>query len=826
MTHRVHPHQTDAPTTRSSTSDDPGASRPPRHAPTPAIPHIHPERDQLIDLPPRLTPIFGRDADLARVADLLSANRFITLTGPGGVGKTRLAIECAYREAGRGVWRRIHVVPLATVRDSLQVLATIALRLEIPHDTHDHQTRLHIATALADIPTLLVLDGLDQGLTAVDDLEQILALTPSLTVIATCRQAIGLPQEIVHDVPCLPISDDPTLSPATMLFIDRVHRADPAFEIDGQTIPQITAICDKLDGLPLAIELAAARIKLLSLEALLERLAEQIDVLSGGPRDQPLHQRTMRATIAWSYDTLQADEQALFRALSWFDMSFSRESAQAMHSALTNGMNTNEETDRLIGILAERHLLRRMPPDADGTPTFQMLTTIRTFGRDCSRQLDDERRIRQAHAEGIAAQAMRRLTLRPDGTIDPAVLPAMASVYPDIERTLIWFESHGDGEAMVRLVIALAPYWTHRFARADGCRWFERALARVSPTISEALLAQAELEFAALLRTSRTGDLERAQNVVTRALDRFRRLDDLPGKVATQNMLGVLQRAQGDLAHAEGSFDEALTLAETWGHPWWNALILCNLGATMLWLGETREARHRVEEAIRQFQDLDDHRGVAFSTHILALIRCIQGDARTAAMLAATGLDHATLAEARETTIDLIAATGFIAAAGGVFAHAISLLEVADHLANQAAYRMERPERETYEDARRIARRALGNDQAEHLIQEATHYPLDAAVELARAVLAQSITETTPPSYVRTESGPEHDQLVQTLTIREHQVLALLAQRYTDKEIAETLEISVRTVSRHVSNVFGKLGLHSRRDVTVGTLDSATSSES
>ncbi|MGN6030772.1 MAG: LuxR C-terminal-related transcriptional regulator, partial [Thermomicrobiales bacterium] len=327
----------------------------------------------------------------------------------------------------------------------------------------------------------------------------------------------------------------------------------------------------------------------------------------------------------------------------------------------------------------------------------------------------------------------------------------------------------------------------------------------------EPLLARAELELAALRRTSRSGEPSDAIRIARRSLERYRKLGDRFGQVAALNMIGVLQRAQGALADANQAFEDALALSSTLGHPWWESLILCNLGATALWRGETREARLRLEEAVRGFRALDDGRGTAFTLHLLALVRCAQGDARTAAALAIEGLDAARRAEAMETTIDLIAAAGVIASAGGEFAPAITLLEAADLLSSRAMYRIERPERDVYEDAERIARRALGLSQAERHLREVDRLSLDAAVDVARSVLARIATHSAPTPGIPAPEGA--DLAIHDLTVREHQVLALMAQRYTDREIADTLDISVRTVSRHVSNIFAKLGLRSRRDV-------------
>ncbi|MGB3329650.1 MAG: LuxR C-terminal-related transcriptional regulator, partial [Thermomicrobiales bacterium] len=562
-----------------------------------------------------------------------------------------------------------------------------------------------------------------------------------------------------------------------------------------------------LDGLPLAIELAAARVRIFSLAELQDRLDEQIDILGGGPRDQPEHQRTMRATIAWSYALLTPAEKDALRVLAWFDTPFSQDAGLAL--LRDAGRGDDAEVSALIASLVDHHLLRVLPTP-DGA-RYLMFLTIRVFGRELSRGLGEESRRRDAHAAWIASYAIASLALRPDGTIASKNLVALDQSYPDIERALLWYEQQGRHDALLGLVIALSPYWTHRFGRAEGRRWVERALALAPSSASEAMLARAELELAALCRTSRTGDPIDAIQIARQSLERFQRLHDPLGILAALNTIGVLHRAQGALDEAKTAFEAALAQTADLDVPWWQSLVLCNLGATALWRGETRDARHRLEEALRGFRDLSDRRGIAFTLHVLALVRCAQGDARTAAALTIEGLDEARTVEALETSIDLIAAAGVVAAAGGEFAPAIRLLEGAHTLSERAMYRIERPEREVYDDWERIARRAMGPLQAEHPPDVDAMVTLDDLVQVARTELRRVATGAPSPQATATSSGVEaagHE-----LTVREHQVLALMAQRYTDREIAETLQISVRTVSRHVSNIFAKLGLRSRRDV-------------
>jgi len=783
------------------------------------VPFGHGERERTFDVPAPLYPLVGRHVQLAALCGRLALPgvRLLTLTGPGGVGKTRLALEVAHAMAGN--YERIHFIPLASVTDPALVLPAIARAL-IAGDESDGMWIRRIVTRVRDQSTLLVLDNVEQVVAAGSALGELLSGSSHLDILVTSRELLHLDGEHEYELSCLALPapavsmEELRQSEAVALFMARVHRFEPEFELDRQVAEVVADICRRLDGLPLAIELAAARIKVLSPESLRDRLIDHIDVLSGGPRNQLEHQRTMRGTVDWSYRLLSIREQTLLRWLSVFSGSFSLAAVESL--AATGPFGNAVECVDLVHSLVDKSLVRRTR-GRDGEFHFIMLMTIRTFARDLACTHGGEEAQRDFHAAWCAGFVEGLTSVPSAGFIPLDVLQQVDDQFPDLQRALEWLESRGDWLAFLRLVTILTPYWTLRSFRSEGRNWLVRALAapQASP-VPAGVWADALMVAAALARTQ--DDVANAVLWSTRSFDLYQGLGDTVGEAAALNLLGVLARARSDFVRGESLCLQSWAIVEHRkpADPVWSALLQCNLGVIAFWQGHTREARSRLDRAIRIYRESNNQWGIAFSSQPLALVRCAQGDARVAAGLAAESLKLSRDGHAKECQVDAIATAAVIAVACGLFEDAARLFGSIRSLLKSIAYTLEQPEQRHYEAASEQACRSLGADGFAQAFEYGRNLSLASAVDQALTVLHEITSTGSAAIAMRTG-----DMLIGDVqfTPREYQVLALIVRRHTDKEIAETLFISSRTVSRHVSNIFDKLDVHSRREVIQLAID-------
>ncbi len=427
-----------------------------------------PDRDVRLPLAP--TPLVGREREVAAVVDLLASGdrhaqgapgtRLLTLVGPGGVGKTRLALAAAHRLVDRYVDGAVFV-DLAPVRDPALVLPTIAAALGV-RDTGARALAEALAIAIGARQLLLVLDNCEQVVRAAPDIAALLAACPALTVLATSRVVLRIAAEQVVPVPPLGLPDRsartslPELarSEAVALFVARARAAEPAFGLTEATAQAVAELVHRLDGLPLAIELAAVRIRTLPPRALLDRLDRRLPLLTGGARDGPARQRTMRDAIAWSYDLLTQNEQAVLRLLATFVGGFTLDAAEAVGATARPNVAV---LDGLAG-LVDASLLHQVEGSGDGpdagTPRFGMLETVREFAQDQLAASGEEATLREAHAAyflGLAEQAKPHLAAFGQGSW----LRRLEADHPNFRVALATLAASDDHDAYLRLTASL-----------------------------------------------------------------------------------------------------------------------------------------------------------------------------------------------------------------------------------------------------------------------------------------------------------------------------------------------------------------------------------
>jgi predicted ATPase len=616
-------------------------------------------------LPLYLTSFVGRERQIAQGLGILRSARLVTMTGPPGTGKTRLATRLAAELAAEFEDGSMFV-PLAAIEDSTLVPAAIAQALGV-RTTWPRSVLDTVTAHLRERHFLLVLDNFEQVVAAAEQVRSLVAACPRLTVLTTSRAPLRLSGEREFPIPPLDCGDDErsgapdavAATEASALFVERAAAIQPGFHLDAQNAAAVHEICRRLDGLPLAIELAAARVKVLPPQALLGRLANRLDLLRSGARDQPSRHQTLRQAIAWSYDLLDAHEQMMLRRLAVFAGGQTLEAAEAVAgSAIEDGVL------EALASLVDKNLLR---PDAqpDGEPRFAMLETIREFGRERLAAAGEETEVRRTHRDfylRIVERASPDLT----GPQQVAWLDQLAREHENLRLALEWSEATGDWDAAERLVAGLWRFWLVRGylteARArlqqllsvtpvQSARrallltaagtlahnqgdyvaarsFYEDSLARSRASGDEAAAAGTLTDLGWL--AWRQGDYPSARALSEEALALHRRRADRAGTANALNNLGWVAHHEGDFAGAAAIHREVLMLREGSGDTRGTGFALANLGWALHRQGEPAEAARLLDRACRLLRDVGERQLLAFATTIRALIRREQGDPRAA----------------------------------------------------------------------------------------------------------------------------------------------------------------------------------------------------
>ena len=622
----------------------------------------------IAQLPVRLTPLVGRASELDGIVEALGRSRLTTLVGPGGTGKTRLALAAA-RTAGPSFPAGVCWVALAQVNDPGAVGQTVAARLGVP-DTPGQDAVEAVAEHVADHQVLLVLDNCEHLAEAVAAMvEYLLAACPALVVLATSREALGVEGEVSWPVPplSLPKADSvPTAaglagSDAVKLFEQRAQQVRPAFRVTDENAAAILSICQRLDGLPLAIELAAARMRILSSAQLAERLGDIFAVLVGGARSAPLRHQALRATLDWSHDLLDAGERTVFRRLAVFYGGFTLHTAERVTSG---GDIRPEMVLELLTRLADKSLLR--VEHGQGESRYFLLATIRDYAWEKlaeAAETDQGRRAHLRHFTELVERAAARIErVESEASRVELELDRLDAELPNLRRAFEFAQESGDSIAALRITGPLDRYAYLRGRYHEVRQWMDAAVTSYPD-------APAELRAKALLGSGRLAllqcDYAPAVRRLEAALRLYRELDQARGIASSLQVLGSVAREQGRYARAVELHAESLAVAEAAGDRWAVASAHGYL-AFASWL--QRDFDRATEEAttgLAMFRDLGDIEGAVWSLINLGTVARYRGHAERASVLLTESLALSEGIGFREGIAWSVEQLGLIAAVDG-----------------------------------------------------------------------------------------------------------------------------------------------------------------
>ncbi len=729
-------------------------------------------------LPARPNTLVGRDEALQVACRLLADRRIrlLTVRGPGGVGKTRLALDLAYRLGPTFDWGAAWV-NLADLRSPSEVLPAIAQALRVPGRDHAGLVEHLQARSL-----LLVLDNFEHLTPAAAEVAALALDAPRLRLLVTSRTALHVRGE--HELPLSPLAlpgpaADGWTSPAVQLFVECARRVDPAFELSPAVERAVVRICELLDGLPLALELAAARLRAVSPEGLLDWLSSPLEVLSGGPRDGPHHGHSLRSAVGWSVDLLTPEERELFTACGVF--------VGGMTLPALEVVTGNAQARAALIGLAEHSLVQ----SAGGAePRWTMLEPVREFAAEVLGSRSDAETIRERHARYYLTRAEQ---VQPRVQEDEEEGARLRADDANLTAALAWMVQTERTPLALRLMQALEGVWDHDVTPKHH-EWLSRVVALPGAQREPALLAEALL---ALGRTSRNLQrLDQALDALQAAGALFLQLGDAAGEADSLLLLASAHSARGEHERALPLFRRAQASYEARNDRRRMNDVANGLGVAYLRAGQPGDAQRCFARTEDLSVELGSEQGLAFARALLSWSAYLLGQLDTARALAPVAWQHMLRVPNLQLRYTLLYHMAFHARDAGQVRLAARLVGCSETLRAGTG--------EPWDSCFRA--HALGLD-AELRVAWGARY-----LEWRAEGSALSLNELAPEveALLSHLAAPAAPTGLAPLTARERDVLRLLAQGIPDKKIALHLKISATTVSKHVSSMLGKLAVHNR----------------
>ena len=747
--------------------------------------------------------MIGRDEQLEELIRLFDSARLITLTGFGGCGKTRLAIQLAHAMRGRfasGAW----FVDLSSVSDSALVLPSIESVLGV--QSHPGSPSVDaLCEQLHDQQLLFVLDNCEHVVESVAAVVLPLMLDcHGVHILTTSREPLGVTGEVVWPVPLLDLPTSSSgvgieqsgRSSAVRLFMERAQAVRPDFAATASNLEQIAEICRELDGLPLAIELAAARVKVLSLPDISTRLSNRFRLLTVGGRGAQPRQQTLLGAIQWSYDLLDYPERRLFERLSVFRGGWTLGDAEEI--CMPTESDDGDALELMTRLVDKSLVVTTL--GEDGSTRYSMLESLREFALDRLTERGDLNAIRELHARSRLLQA-ELAEPKLSGPGYGVWLTRLESDYANFRAALQWAAETENASLLLRLSAALSQFWWLRGRSAEGRGWFDLSLQQTADLgdldrYSQAARARVHMGLAVILR--REGDHQAALGALGAADDIFLQLDDRLGHATALLQRGVTANVMGDYDEAQRCLLQSLTEHQRLGHSYGVTLSLLQLALIAFWQGDDRTAATRVNETLASFSDSTD-RSRESALWLSGMIALGAGQIE----LARTRLDESLslIVNAGDSAILHFVIDGLAAVdvAQRQPRRALMLGGAAEMLREKNGFQRPIGWITRIDPVWERARMALSAADAASSWAEGRALPLE--------LLLETVSRRAEPEQTTALRNPDP---LSGLTRRERDVLQYVVRGLTNRQIADDLSIGERTVETHVANLLGKIGVASR----------------